>query len=48
MMREQFMAVLASRMRQRPISDRQRQWFELGLQFLMTEEFADEQKVVIV
>lgn len=45
-MREQFLAVVALRMRQKSLTERQKQWFELGLRYLMTGEFADEQTVV--
>lgn len=40
--------MLALRMRQKPLSRRQQEWFELGLRFIMTGEFAEEQKVVVV
>ena len=48
LMRERFSASLASQMRQKPLSDRQKKWFELGLRFVMTGEFAEEQRVVVV
>lgn len=38
--------MVALRMRQKSLTERQKQWFELGLRYLMTGEFADEQTVV--
>lgn len=47
-LREQFHLAMSSRMRGRQMSERQREWFELGLKCIVMGEYDDQESKVVI
>lgn len=46
-LREQFHTAMGSRMRGKPLTSKQQEWFDLGLRYLATGQWDEEQSIVV-